>query len=150
MSEVAPDMRLHGRTFYTNLLKEKYATIKAILFKALQNATNVATSADCWTSRRKSHIGVTVHLFDHQLKRISACLAIRRIVGSHSYDVLAKVLKSIHVQYQIVNKLTVTKTDNGSNFLKAFREFGPILEDNGHEKDTSKEPKKKKIKMKNR
>lgn len=39
------------------------------------------------------------------------------------------MLESIHVQIHIVHieKITVTTTDNESNFMKAFREFGPSM-----------------------
>ena len=121
---LAPGLKVRGRTFYTNMLKDRYAEKKCALTKALQSATDVGTTADCWTSRRKSYLGQTVHWFDNNLQRKSGCLGISRVIGSHTYDVLAKAMESMHVQYQIVDKLGVTTTDNGANFLKAFREFG--------------------------
>ena len=77
----------------------------------------------CWTSSAKSYIGVTVHWFDKVLKRQSAALACRRLRGSHSHDLLAKSLNEIHSEYGIRSKVCRTTTDNGSNFVKAFKVF---------------------------
>nr|CAH0102660.1 unnamed protein product [Daphnia galeata] len=53
----------------------------------------------------------------------SVCLAIRRVVGKCDYEVLAKLLESIHKEFEITAKITATVTDSGSNFVKAFRLF---------------------------
>lgn len=52
--------------------------------------------------------------------RRSACLAIRRIKGSHTYGVIAKAIHSNHVEFGISNKVNCVISDNGSNFVKAF------------------------------
>ena len=69
-------------------------------------------------------MGVTCHWLESEsLLRKSACLTVRRIFGSHTYDVLAKTLSAVHKEFQISRKVVVTITDSGSNFLKAFRVF---------------------------
>lgn len=64
----------------------------------------------------------TVFYFYKQ--RQASCLAIRRVKGSHTYDVLAKILEEIHDDFRIGSKITATITDSGSNFVKAFKLFG--------------------------
>ena len=66
-----------------------------------------------------------MHWLTSELKRFSACLAIRRVIGKCNYEVLAKLLESIHEEFDITTKVTATITDNGSNFVKAFRLFSP-------------------------
>lgn len=90
----------------------------------LDKASWVCTTADSWTSRRKSFLGVTVHWLTPELKRVSGCLAIRRVIGKCDYEVLAKLLESIHEEFEVTKKVTATITDNGSNFVKAFRIYG--------------------------
>jgi hypothetical protein len=46
------------------------------------------------------------------------------VIGSHTYDVIAGVIDGIHREFGISSKVNVTVTDNGSNFLKAFKVFG--------------------------
>ncbi|XP_011686460.1 PREDICTED: uncharacterized protein LOC105449160 isoform X2 [Wasmannia auropunctata] len=41
--------------------------------------------------------------------------------GRHTYDVLAQAINSVFLEYHIQNKVCGTTTDNGSNFVKAFR-----------------------------
>lgn len=47
----------------------------------------------------------------------------------HSYNKIAEKLEEIHMEYGLSKrKIIATVTDNGSNFVKAFKEFG-IKED---------------------
>lgn len=56
-------------------------------------------------------------------------LACKRFAGTHSYENIAKLLNEILVSFDIkIDKVMGTVTDNGSNFGKAFKEFG-IAED---------------------
>ena len=56
---------------------------------------------------------------NNDLKRKSACLAIRRVVGKCDYVVLEKLLESIHEEF----KITATIKERGGNFVKAFHIF---------------------------
>jgi hypothetical protein len=65
---------------------------------------------------------MTVHWIDEStLKRQKSILACRRLLGRHTYDVLAKTIETVHMEFRIENKVSKTTTDNGSNFIKAFR-----------------------------
>lgn len=121
---VGEELIIRGRTFFTEKLEKLYHSRRFQLMKVLEKANHVATTADCWSSKhRKKYLGETVHWFDENLKRKSGCLAIRRIVGSTTYLVLAKLLESIHCEYNISQKTVMFTTDNGSNFLKAAKQF---------------------------
>lgn len=68
---------------------------------------------------------MTVHWIERTpLRRESAVLACRRVTGRHTYDVIAKEIQGILLEYRIQNKVRRITTDNGSNFVKAFKEFG--------------------------
>ncbi|PWA30563.1 hypothetical protein CCH79_00020661 [Gambusia affinis] len=97
--------------------------MKAALIEAMKGVDYVATTTDCWPVRRRGFIGVTAHRMDpDNLERCSAALACRQLRGSHTFDLLAKA--SIHAEFEIRGKIVRTTTDNGANFVKAFRVFG--------------------------
>ena len=59
------------------------------------------------------------------LDRRSAALACKRVLGSHTFDNIAELFDIIHKEFVLTNdKIVVIVTDNGSNFIKAFKEFG--------------------------
>lgn len=58
------------------------------------------------------------------LKRDKAAIACRRFRGLHTFDAVAAELGDIFSQYGLTyNKVTACVTDNGSHFVKAFREY---------------------------
>lgn len=59
-----------------------------------------------------------------KFKRCSVALACKRLRGSHTFNLLANALNDIHAEYDIRGKIVRTTTDNGSNFIKAFKVFG--------------------------
>ena len=74
---------------------------------------------------------MTAHWLDPStLERCSVALACRQIKGPHTFDVLGSALHEIHSEFGIQNKIVRTTTDNGSNFLKAFRMYGEQDENN--------------------
>ena len=98
---------------------------KSALTGRFAKIEHFCTTADAWKARSKTYLGVTAHyICPSTLKRESLCLAISRMIGFITYDVIGKKLDSIHSEFGIENKVTVTVTDSGSNFLKAFAVFG--------------------------
>ena len=113
------------RQTITKQLEKQYAVRKAELIEKLCTVDRVCTTADCWTSRRRSFLGITVHWIDNEtLERKGCCLAVRQVTGRHTYDVLAKLMSAINEEFAISNKICFTVTDSGSNFVKAFKHFG--------------------------
>ena len=95
MSSLAPNLILHGRTFFTKKFEKEYKERRQQLINALGKCTDAATTIDAWTCRRRSYLGETIHWFDSDsLKRKSVCLAIRRIKGRHTYHVLTTLTTS--------------------------------------------------------
>jgi len=65
---------------------------------------------------------MTVHWIDNcSLERKKGVLACKRLRGSHTYDVLAKNMDNVFWDFNIESKLECNTTDNGSNFVKAFK-----------------------------
>jgi hypothetical protein len=101
-------------------IKSKSKEAKDKIIALLKEQSFIATTCDCWSTYGKSYIGVTVHWIDDALQRKSACLALRRMNGSHTFDAIAAVLDRIHAEFGIRRKIIHTTTDNGSNFINAF------------------------------
>ena len=73
----------------------------------------------------RSQFGMTAHWIDESsLMHQKAAIACTRVIGWHTYDVLAAKIEQIHEQFGLSVKIRSTITDNGSNFVKAFATFG--------------------------
>ena len=90
-------------------------------FRMLEDVQDVGTTANCWSCHNKAYLGMTVHWIQkNDRSRQHAVLACKRLEGSHTFDVLAEAMSSIHSQFGLQEKVRRTTTDNGSNFVKAF------------------------------
>lgn len=57
-------------------------------------------------------------------------IACKRFPGTHSHTAIADVLVEIHASFGLNNNnIIATVTDNGSNFVKAFKVFGIDVDD---------------------
>jgi len=110
------------RQTFTRQLEARLKKRKQDLINVLKTVDRVCTTADCWTSRRRSFLGITVHWLNQDtLERHSACLSVKQLSGRHTFDVLAKHMSEVNDDFGITNKTCFTVTDNGANFVKAFR-----------------------------
>ena len=76
----------------------------------------------CYYFCHRAYIGMTAHWIEqNSLERQKSVLACKRLHGAHTYDVLAKNMDDVFWDYDIEGKLACTTTDNGSNFVKAFK-----------------------------
>ena len=112
------------RQTLTKQLEEHFTLRILELKQKLATVETIHIIADCWTRRRHSFIGITVHWLDTgTMERKGCCLAVRKITGSHKYDRLAKELKAVNRECGITDKICFTVTDSRANFLKAFSHF---------------------------
>ena len=125
-----PRVAIPSRYSVVKTLEKKHESSKAAFKSAVTSVEFVATTADCWTSHRRSYLGVSVHwlCFDN-FERKNAALACRRSTGSHTYNLLADQLQDVYCEYGIKSKVIKTSTDSGSNFAKAFCVFAPSEDD---------------------
>lgn len=104
-------------------------TQKNNLIKLFSTIDHIGITADIWSSKHRSFLGVTAHWIDNKTyQRRHAILSCSRFLFPHTNDRIAAHLKEICDDYGIVEKVVATTTDNASNFDKAFREFGVPIE----------------------
>ncbi|KAG1952333.1 zinc finger BED domain-containing protein [Pimephales promelas] len=131
IQDLQPNATIMSRPTLRSSIAEATKSMKKKLIAAMSEVEYIATTTDCRTTRRRSFIGITAHWLDpDSLDRHSVALACRQLKCSHTFEVLAAALNDIHAEYQIRDKIVRTTTDNGSNFLKAFRVYGDQDENN--------------------
>ena len=114
----------------TQHLDKAYDGMEKKVKEALENIDAASTTADVWTAHNRSYFGMTVHWINpFSLNRCKAAICCTRIVGRHTYDVLAAKIEHVHRVYGLSGKVTATVTDNGSNFVKAFSTFSSPVAD---------------------
>lgn len=106
-------------------LKDQFETMKFKLKHTISLQRYVCCTADIWSHMRKSYLGVSIHFIDSNWERKSFILAFRYLNQRHTFDYLAECLDSIFKEFGIpVDRIPHVVTDGGSNFCKAFKEFG--------------------------
>jgi len=130
ITTLQPNRHVLARSTLRCRITDEAKRMKERLVDTLKQQPYVATTTDAWSCYGKSYIGVTVHwIHKETLERKSAYLALRRLKGSHTYDVIAGALDDIHAEYGITRKIVRTTTDNGANFVKAFSMFSAPSQD---------------------
>ncbi|KAL2097884.1 hypothetical protein ACEWY4_007091 [Coilia grayii] len=134
VQHLQPNTNVMTRNTVVNKVMKASTDMKIKLKAALNEVEFIATTTDCWTAHRRGFIGVTAHWFNPQtMDRSCVALACKRLKGSHTFFALASTLNEIHTDFGIREKIVRTTTDNGSNFLKAFRIYGQSDENNNLE-----------------
>lgn len=125
------------RNTFAKFIDGEYEKMNIELKKSFEELEYISTTADIWTAHNKSYMGVTAHWINpNNMEREKAALACRRFKGHHTHDAIAVEIDNIHSSYGITHKITATVTDNGSNFVKAFKRYQPLEEsDSGDDED---------------
>lgn len=132
---LAPGRTVMARTTLRTRIANAYSEMVGKLMQDLDGVQFVCTTADIWSSNRKSFLGMTIHWISKGNVRQSRALALRRITGSHTFDNVAQLICAIHEQFELdATKVVCTVTDNASNFKKAFDTF-QICKDSDDEED---------------
>ncbi|XP_064483537.1 uncharacterized protein LOC135396477 [Ornithodoros turicata] len=126
----APKKKVLTRRMLPTRIEDRFTELKQRMQDTFRTEQYVTVTADCWSPHHRHFLGVmTLGLETENLQRKIATLACCRMVGSVAYDKLAETMNSILEAYGLHRKVTKVVTDNGSNFVKAFRCFGLDTDD---------------------
>ncbi|XDV25909.1 hypothetical protein PO909_029735 [Leuciscus waleckii] len=128
------------RKTFSHYLDKCYSDMESKLKRTFESLDHVSTTADIWSANNKSYLGMTVHWIDSiSFKREKAALACKRVRGRHTYDVIASEIEQVHSAFGLSHKVAACVTDNGSNFVKAFRMFESHPDDGSDSDEPSDE-----------
>uniref|UniRef100_H3AHN9 BED-type domain-containing protein n=1 Tax=Latimeria chalumnae TaxID=7897 RepID=H3AHN9_LATCH len=125
-----PNRKVMSRKTLTNHIDATCRTVRTTIIACLANMKSICTTADIWTAHKKSFFGMMCHWIDPTLlQRVSTALACSRIHEKRTFDVIASLVGEVHTRFSLGDKVVRTVTDNRSNFMKAFKEYGFQEED---------------------
>lgn len=131
IQHLQPNVNVMSRNTVVNRIQKASLEMRNNLKAEMSKIDFIGTTTDCWTAYRRGFLGVTAHWIDPQsMKRQCAALACKQMTGPHTFSALASALNEIHSEFNIRDKITRTTTDNGSNFIKAFKLYGQTDENN--------------------
>jgi hypothetical protein len=119
------NIKVMSRRTLMRRIEESKDLVQAEIGRLFEKASNVATCADIWATKSDSYFGVAATCVDDNFKRQIRLLACRPFPNPHTGERIAEVLFDIHREFGLDRgKLVGTTTDNASNNIKAFKDFG--------------------------
>ncbi|XP_063380400.1 uncharacterized protein LOC134667023 [Cydia fagiglandana] len=127
-TDISEQLQVMSRRTLGRKIDTAQKTVTDKLISIFSKLDYVSTTADIWSTKTRSFLGVTAHWINEAtLERMSCVLSFNRFKGSHTYDKIAEMLFEVQSDFRLAHdQMISTTTDNGSNFVKAFREFGIV------------------------
>ncbi len=99
MQRVQPNRTVPCYETVMKSVQEDFEQKKSCLKTMLNAVDFVSVTTDGWSACFKSYLGYTVSWYDDDLIRKNATLAIRRFIGSHTYDQLANHIQEVMTEF---------------------------------------------------
>lgn len=136
----APDVKVMSRSTLMRRIEDKKQKDFNETVSELAKVDVVCTMADIWSTKHHGYLGVSTHWIDDQLVRRGRVLACKNFKNPHTAERIAEELYMIHNDHGLpVRKIVSTITDNASNMVKAFRDFGVQIENSDEDEIISEE-----------
>lgn len=117
--------RMIKRWCLRNRIDNDFLDQRRKLVMEFKEVQAIGLTCDIWSTPKRSFLGVTAHWIDPKtLDHRSAVLSCERFFSPHTNERIAEQLQLVCSVFGITGKVIATTTDNASNFLKAFRDFG--------------------------
>lgn len=134
LNYVSPEFNVPSRRKMIRDIAQLAEEAKDAMNNKLAKVTFVATTADSWSAHQRSFLGMTVHWIDSiSLKREKAVLGIKEIFVQQEATYLAKAMIDLHREFGLSKKVVSTTTDNGRNYVAAFKLFAGDVEEDKEE-----------------
>ena len=88
----------------------------------------ISITTDGWKGANHAYLGYTASWLNDDLEREHAAIALRRIIGRQTFDVLGKHIMDILAEFEIQNKTAGCTTDSASNYKKSFIQYAEYYE----------------------
>jgi hypothetical protein len=129
LSYAIPNFQVPSRRKLTRDIAQLGKEAKDIVSDLLSKVNFVATTADSWSAHNRSFLGMTVHWVNSTtLKREKAVLGIKELKVQQTGTYLGKAMIELHQEFNLSNKVVGTTTDNGMNYVSAFKLFAGNVE----------------------
>ena len=134
-------LKVMSRRALMKCIQDKTTLIRNQIKIEFEKAQFVSTIADIWATKHDSYLGVAATFLDISFVRHVRLLACKPFPSPHTGERIAEGLSQIHKEFGLsLEKLVGTTTDNASNNLKAFKDFGlQLIDEEELEKDENSE-----------
>lgn len=118
-----PKYSIPSRTYFTNMMEQKYTGIADKLKSVLMETDSVALTTDIWTSvATEAFLGVTCHYLGENWEIKSFSLTTMPLEDRHTATNIAKWLEEAATKFQIpFEKVKAVVHDNGANVVAAAK-----------------------------
>ncbi|XP_070385732.1 E3 SUMO-protein ligase ZBED1-like [Dermacentor albipictus] len=114
-----------------NRIKLLHNQLRDKIMSQIDEATTVALTTDCWTSRAQdSYITVTAHTLNSEWKSQAFTLATEEMQERHTGENITQRMQEVISAWNLDGKVTAVVTDNASNGINAVNALQGILEPN--------------------
>lgn len=119
------DLKVICRQTVMKKMDARYNDMETKIKLDISASKYFCTTADIWSGNHRSFFGYTCHWFTEDCQRKSVALACKRLFGKHSADLIYDTINNLNSEFGInSSNIVMTVTDNGSNFVKAFKDHG--------------------------
>jgi len=103
---LCPSTNVMSRQTLSHRVDDMFKSKMLVVKDELCKQERVCTTADVWSTSKRSYMGVTCHWVDADtFSRRSVALACRRFKGSHTFDRTAELLYDINKEFGLDHKI---------------------------------------------